>query len=125
MPDLQGGESAEIQGSARSPYIIKNVAGVYSCSCPAWKNQSLSIDQRTCKHIRQFRGEQAEQERLRRAVTKSPPASSQASKTVPDLLLAHSWDGEADPTGWWLSEKLDGVRAWLGAAAIRSLRAAN
>src|SRR5439155_917329 len=25
------------------------------------------------------------------------------------------WDGAADPAGWWLSEKLDGVRAyWTG-----------
>ena len=27
MSDLQDGETAEIQGSARLPYIIKNVAG--------------------------------------------------------------------------------------------------
>jgi DNA ligase-1 len=26
--------------------------------------------------------------------------------------LAEVWDGAADPSGWWLSEKLDGVRAW-------------
>ncbi|MGE0609685.1 MAG: DNA ligase [Pirellulales bacterium] len=112
MPDLQDGETAEIQGSARSPYIIKNVAGVYSCFCPAWRNQSLAIDQRTCKHIRQFRGEQAERERLGQAAVVPSPPSSKPAKSVPDLLLAHSWDGEADLTGWWLSEKLDGVRAW-------------
>ena len=41
MPDLQDGESVEIKGSAAKPYIIKNVGGVYSCSCPAWRNQSL------------------------------------------------------------------------------------
>lgn len=29
-------------------------------------------------------------------------------------MLAHPWDGTSDLTGWWLSEKLDGVRAiWL------------
>lgn len=115
MPDLQDGETAEIQGSARSPYIIKNVAGVYSCSCPAWRNQSLAIDQRTCKHIRQFRGDRAEQERLGQAVADCPSAASKATKSVPELLLAHSWDGEADLTDWWMSEKLDGVRAlWNG-----------
>jgi DNA ligase 1 len=28
-------------------------------------------------------------------------------------LLAREWDPEkVDPTGWWMSEKLDGVRAW-------------
>ena len=28
------------------------------------------------------------------------------------LLLAQSWDNAADLTGWWMSEKLDGVRAY-------------
>lgn len=31
--------------------------------------------------------------------------------TEPPCLLAHKWDNE-DPTGWWMSEKMDGVRAW-------------
>ncbi len=30
-------------------------------------------------------------------------------------LLAKAWDPTMDPTGWWMSEKLDGVRAiWTG-----------
>ena len=57
MPDLQDGESIEIRGSAKSPYVIKNTGGVYSCTCPAWRNQSLAIEQRTCKHIRKLRGD--------------------------------------------------------------------
>jgi DNA ligase-1 len=33
-------------------------------------------------------------------------------KVVPELLLANKWDIEngPDPSGWWISEKLDGVR---------------
>jgi DNA ligase-1 len=27
-------------------------------------------------------------------------------------MLVNTWDGKLDPTGWWASEKLDGVRAW-------------
>lgn len=27
-------------------------------------------------------------------------------------MLAEHWDGKSDPTGWWASEKFDGVRAW-------------
>ena len=42
MPDLADGESIEVKGSAAKPYEIKNVGGVYSCSCPAWRNQSLN-----------------------------------------------------------------------------------
>ena len=30
----------------------------------------------------------------------------------PPVLLAHPYESDVDPTGWWISEKLDGVRAW-------------
>lgn len=52
MPDLADGESIQMQGSGREPYTIKNLGGVYSCTCPAWRNQSVGIDVRTCKHRR-------------------------------------------------------------------------
>jgi DNA ligase-1 len=116
MADLRDGESVEIKGSAAKPYILKNIGGVYSCSCPAWRNQSRGIEQRTCKHLRQYRGEQAEQQRLGRAMSASSrPESSKQKPIVPAILLAESWSPDADVTGWWLSEKLDGVRAyWNG-----------
>ena len=60
MPDLRDGESVEMQGSGSKPYVLKNVGGLYSCSCPAWRNQSLPIDRRTCKHLRNLRGDEAE-----------------------------------------------------------------
>lgn len=31
---------------------------------------------------------------------------------TPDLLLANVWNPSIDPTGWWMSEKYDGVRAY-------------
>jgi DNA ligase-1 len=54
MPEILEGESIEIQGSARLPYVLKNVAGVYSCSCPAWRNQSnfwamASVTRSSCR----------------------------------------------------------------------------
>jgi DNA ligase-1 len=52
MTDLKDGESVTMQGSGRTPYVLKNVGGVYSCSCTAWRNQSLGIERRTCKHLR-------------------------------------------------------------------------
>ena len=114
MPDLADGESVEMQGSGRTPYIIKNIGGVYSCTCPAWRNQSLAIDVRTCKHIRKLRGDQAEQERIGQGSAPAAASKSAANpnKTAPALLLAHSWDNEQDLTDWWMSEKLDGVRAY-------------
>lgn len=113
MPDLREGESAEVQGSGRLPYVLKNVGGVYSCSCPAWRNQSLPIERRTCKHLRQYHGEAAETVRVGGA----PPLAIKPPETpkAPAVLLAKTWDGEQDVAGWWLSEKLDGVRAyWNG-----------
>ena len=40
----------------------------------------------------------------------------------PPLLLAHAWAGDVDLAGWWMSEKLDGVRAyWDGEAFVSRL----
>ena len=129
MPDLSDGESTEMQGSARTPYVLKNTGGVYSCNCPAWRNQSIAIERRTCKHLRKLRGDQAEQERVGGTLPQKPSlkkpgaAAAQidgddaiaAGSTVPPLLLAQSWTNDADLSGWWMSEKLDGVRAyWNG-----------
>jgi DNA ligase-1 len=114
MPDLQDGESIEVQGSGSKPYVLKNVGGVYSCTCPAWRNQSLAIEKRTCKHLRKLRGDAAEEERVGGAA--APRAKEPSEKDDgPPLLLAESWDGVANLAGWWMSEKLDGVRAyWTG-----------
>jgi DNA ligase-1 len=60
MPDLADGETYLMQGSASKPYELKNTGGVYSCSCPAWRNQSIAIEKRTCKHLKKLRGEAQE-----------------------------------------------------------------
>src|SRR5207245_5045043 len=118
MSDLLDGESVEVQGSARTPYVLKNTGGVYSCTCPAWRNQSVAIERRTCKHLRKLRGEAAEEARLGGALPQRPARASGAAEegdvaaAGPPLLLAESWDNASDRAGWWLSEKLDGVRAY-------------
>ncbi len=115
MSDLRDGESAEVQGSGRSTYVLKNIGGVYSCTCPAWRNQSLPIERRTCKHLRQYRGEANEAARIGGAPTTAANNPAVESTKAPGVLLAETWDGEQDVSGWWLSEKLDGVRAvWTG-----------
>ncbi len=113
MPDLADGESIEMKGSGAKPYQLKNTGGVYSCSCPAWRNQSLPIEQRTCKHLRKLRGDAAEAARIQSTLTAMPAVPDGASDTEgPPVLLAESWDNAADLAGWWMSEKLDGVRAY-------------
>jgi DNA ligase-1 len=116
MADIENGASIEVKGSGAKPYTLRNTNGVYSCSCPAWRNQSIPVERRTCKHLRRLRGDEAEQERIGGSLRPaSATFSSGAGKDAPQLLLATIWDGSSDPTGWWMSEKLDGVRAlWDG-----------
>jgi DNA ligase-1 len=126
MADLNDGESVEMKGSGAKPYVLKNVGGVYSCTCPAWRNQSIAIERRTCKHLRKLRGDAAEEARIGLGV---PPVAgpdeeegTSEQKTGPPLLLAERWDNAQDLAGWWLSEKLDGVRAyWDGKSLISRL----
>ena len=111
MPDLADGETTEMKGSGAKPYQLRNIGGVYSCSCPAWRNQSVPIETRTCKHLRKLRGDAAETERIGSMLPQKPAAEG-AAVAGPPLLLAETWDNAADLAGWWMSEKLDGVRAW-------------
>jgi DNA ligase-1 len=127
--DLEDGELVEMQGSSAKPYELRNVGGVYSCSCPAWRNQSLPIEQRTCKHLRRLRGDEAEESRILAAGGTATAAQgartrrkSGAAASGAPVLLAERWDGLQDPTGWWMSEKLDGVRAyWDGKTFLSRL----
>jgi DNA ligase-1 len=114
VAELADGETFEMKGSAAKPYVLKNNGGIYSCDCPAWRNQSAPIDQRTCKHLKKFRGEEAELSRIG-----NPDLTPRKVVTNPDdedagapVLLAQSWEHDMDLTGWWMSEKLDGVRAY-------------
>lgn len=127
MPNLADGETVTVQGSGSSIYTLKNVGGVYSCTCPAWLHQSIGIEKRTCKHIRAYRGDAAEQARLGSAELSGRPAEGahverDDAKEGPPLLLAHKWEMDIDLSNWWMSEKLDGVRAyWDGTTFISRL----
>src|SRR4051794_16617880 len=124
MPDLADGETFSTQGSGAKPYELRNTGGVYSCTCPAWRNQSLAIEKRTCKHLKKLRGEAAEAARTGGAVAAAPKTKEQlaAAAQAAPVLLAETWDGAMDPMGWWMSEKLDGLRAyWDGKRLISRL----
>lgn len=119
MPDLADGESFYMQVSCAKPYELKNTGGVYSCSCPAWRNQSIAIKNCSCKHLHKLRGDIAKTIRVGSAAvssSKRKTVTNAAGETIEapsvPVLLAQTWDGHLDPKDWWLSEKLDGVRAY-------------
>src|SRR5881392_2999526 len=102
MPDLQDGETTEMQGSGAKPYLLKNTGGVYSCTCPAWRNQSVAIERRTCKHLRKLRGDAAEESRVGQDLPPRPQAGAggEEERTGPPLLLAERWDNTTDLACW-------------------------
>ena len=57
------------------------------------------IDRRTCKHLRKYRGEEAEQARLGSALPQSPTKKTaegeEDAASGPPILLAQSWDNDA------------------------------
>ena len=103
-----------MQGSGGKPYVLKNVGGVYSCTCPAWRNSrspSSAAPASTCASCAATPTEKSAlgARRCRRAAAKT---AKDDEDEAPPLLLAESWDNATDLTGWWMSEKLDGVRAY-------------
>src|SRR5262245_18099276 len=101
MPDIPDGETVDFKGSAAQPYLLKNVGGVYSCTCPAWRNQSVALEKRTCKHLWKYVGEEAEKSRLGSALPQKPAKNAVAGEEDdaaggPPLLLAQTWANDVD-----------------------------
>ena len=135
---LDDGEKVTVQGSS-SEYELFRQGSVYSCSCPAWRNQGAQIGFRTCKHLRAYLGDEHETRRIGSpASTPAARSSSRSSSSgssgsagsgsstgdgkAPPVLLAHKWETDHDPKGWWMSEKLDGIRAyWDGEGFVSRL----
>jgi DNA ligase-1 len=46
------------------------------------------------------------------AAKEKDPAAATPENQTPPLLLANVWNPSIDPTGWWMSEKYDGLRAY-------------
>ncbi|EAU82651.2 DNA ligase [Coprinopsis cinerea okayama7 len=132
---LKDGEQTEVKSaSSNSMYKVKRTWDHYYWSLadiPSFQG-GCPVNARTCKHLQGLLGADYEAARLkwknpdgpapRTAAAKGKgkgksDAPSSSTKSVPDLLLANKWDFETgiDPTGWWISEKLDGVRVLISA----------
>jgi hypothetical protein len=105
-------------------YTLKRVHDHYYCTCTAWKQQKASVDARTCKHLREHLGAEYEAARVFgggdasgasgvvRPTDTTHDAVGDVKIAAPALLLANKFTETMDPTGWHMSEKLDGVRAY-------------
>jgi len=124
----------------------------YTCNCPVWRYQNRAVNERTCKHLQMFLGDEYERKRCNLGGDgggggaarlpgvmpdrgmKAPPvvgagaatagaAAIPGKRPMPGVLLANkaNWpEGKTDYTGWWVSEKLDGVRAYWDGTYLMS-----
>ncbi|KIL53783.1 hypothetical protein M378DRAFT_19572 [Amanita muscaria Koide BX008] len=107
--------TSQIQGKPQRDLL--NLAADASSSKPS-SSRSLGKRKRESdddgKHIGGDRNTESKKVREVRSSPrkKTSPPKHTTLHTTPQLLLAKKWDLETglDPTGWWISEKLDGVR---------------
>ena len=71
------------------------------------------------KHICKYRGDEAETERIGSALPQKPVRKAAGSAGEDDDAAgAEAWDNALDLAGWWMSEKLDGVRAYFASRNV-------
>eukprot|EP00466_Bigelowiella_natans_P003468 jgi/Bigna1/53702/estExt_Genewise1Plus.C_230052 len=116
---LSEGETFQIPDSE---YEIRLRGGVHYCTCPAWRYYGGAVDTRTCKHLQAHLGEeymQFVQKGCLRGVGQGEGGGGKGGGAkvtkkaggMRGVLLAKKWKGE-NVSGWWMSEKLDGIRAY-------------
>lgn len=105
---------------------MKNCGGgTYTCSCPVWRYQNKATNERTCKHLEEYLGSAYERVRCGGDVEAAATAAGRTGAApragsplggkkvaMPGVLLANKCSPAGDYKGWWVSEKLDGVRAY-------------
>ncbi len=134
--------SAQEQDPSEKRFRARRAGAAWFCSCPAFKKHPGSAKERTCRHVREARRAAGEPPAGAPPKPSPPPKAAAPPKpspapppphlatasladllepirplpwgagAAPPLLLAHTFEPERDPTGWWMSEKLDGIRAY-------------
>ena len=118
--------SMTVQGSGTNRYTIthkQNAVGHYFfCNCPSWRFMGGPPEKRQCKHVMRLLGnpppETVSRKKKRDAEDEQPTHKRAKSAAVADVVtLAKEWTSE-DPTDYWMSEKLDGMRAYWDGTAL-------
>ena len=124
MHDLADGEQASVKGSGSSVYTLKNTGG--STRVPARPGETSRCDraaylQTPARISWRRRGEAAARRRGARRPSGVPrripmrpmrPKRAEAEERGAAAAPRARWESSIDITGWWMSEKLDGVRAY-------------
>jgi len=103
MPDLALGTRKLVTSGSGRTYELYNNGGVYSCSCPAWRNQSAAIDRRTCKHLKAERGTVVEDARV---AGRPVPGLYRTMQHQPSTTVRLPAAGKPGPVSMW--DKLAG-----------------
>jgi DNA ligase-1 len=115
--DLPPGYYTEVYGSGQKPYTVTHHPDdTWSCTCPAWRFQSTGVV-RTCKHLLGLFGAKKQSARTGMRFEEQPrpaavPPPSRAKGGPKGVLLAEKWRPDIEPSCYFMSEKLDGVRAY-------------
>lgn len=115
--DLENGLRVFIKGSSALPYTLKRFNGGYSCTCQGWAMQvhRQGVQATSCKHLKLVRGVEAEAERCQSSAGVKVSSAKKNNSIPASISLAQQWNASIDPTGYIMSEKLDGMRAyWCG-----------
>ena len=122
MVDYGGSPSSRVLGRYHvgdtlpvGDYVIKlHKDGRWSCTCSQWKFHCAKAGT-NCKHIEAagvLTPARDQRDLIYTPVPVAPPKMAPEKKAgFGGVMLAHSWKDQ-DPTGWWMSEKLDGMRAY-------------
>lgn len=117
LEDLENGLKVFVKGSSSLPYTLKKFNGGYSCSCQGFLMtiRIKGIQATTCRHLKEVRGEEAEAIRCASSagIVANPSSKNNKNAGIPGKIsLAQKWKLSLNPTGYYMSEKLDGMRAY-------------
>lgn len=98
-------------------FILKRTGSNYECTCSSFtgiENIGKPSNMKTCSHLKNYLGDEFERARCDLPEKGKKPKIPQHIQV--SVLLAHKYkEGDTNPLNWWMSEKLDGVRAyWNG-----------
>ena len=116
-------ESVTVAGSGNNEYCIKRTGpDSYYCSCPSWRFISAPPVERKCKHIMALLANNGPPQTV--IAPRKTTKKRERDDNEFECALAEKWTTE-DPTGYYISEKLDGMRCLWDGSVLRTRNGNN